>query len=112
MLGSEYFGLRLVGSDRRLGLGHRRPIVIVHELRQHVARMDALKVLDRQSAQIAGHFRGYGSQVGLQISVVGSLPPGTTLPSRPIARDDENDNKGYQQHQNAPGELRHTVPVE
>ena len=104
--------LRRGGGDTRLRLGDRGAIVVIDDLRQQLAALHALEILDRQIAHIAADLGGDRREVGLQIGVIGSLPARPALPAGPVGRDDDDDPDGDHEYQDAPGELEDPVPVD
>ena len=81
MLSLERLGLRHRGRDAGFGLRRGGAIVIVNQLREHLPFVDMFEILDGQLAHVAGHLRGYGSEIRLKIRIVRCLPPLPRPPS-------------------------------
>ena len=78
--------LCLGGPDIGSGLLERDPVVAVVDPRQHLARLDALIVLDQHLLKIARDLRCDGGAVGLDVGVVGGdqiLADGPVIPAIP-----------------------------
>src|SRR5450755_2163354 len=70
-----------------------------------------LIILDGQLAHVAGDLSGYRREIGLQVSIIGPLPPSSAFPTRPVGRHNDNDANGDDKYEDSPCELEESVPV-
>ena len=86
------------GGDIGLRLIELGAVVVVDDLDQDVAAMNALEVLHQHAADVTGNLGGERRRIGLKIGVVGALQCGRAHPPVPFASDDEDE--GADQNEN------------
>ena len=93
------------GSNARIDLRHRGPIVIIDNFSQNLVRTNTLKILHGQRPDVAGDFGRDGGQIRLKIGIVGGLPSRVALPTIPTGRDDDQHGQRDEKDQRAPDEI-------
>ena len=71
-------------------------VVVIDDLGNELSLVDALIVLNRHAAHVAGDLRGYRGQIGLQVCIIRRLPPGIGFPAVPARGDNQQDSHRQQ----------------
>ena len=82
----------------RLGLRHPGPIIIVLDLDQHLALLDALKIIHGDATHIALDLRAQRRDVAADIGVIRDLPHCQADPAVPLSSEQDDDNPGGDQN--------------
>lgn len=79
------------GGDIGLRLIELGAVIVVDDLDQDVAAMNALEVLHQHVADVTGNLGGERRRIGLQVGVVSALQHSRPHPPVPFAHDDEDE---------------------